>query len=196
MADMQVRKDFEKFRDECTGLSKTYNMYRDLRENGAETEKILQDSARAFFEQLNEVLIDRFFLQVCRLTDPDRTGSKVNLTSQYIDEQLHRHCLMTPEIMKHSRALLRYRKVLQRARNQLIAHLDRTTILGTKALGAHGENDAIDFLQSLQEYCDAVGTAIGAGPSSFLGIGEPGDAIDLLKVLERGLECGKQAQGH
>ena len=204
MADMQFREDFKNFRVECSWLSMTYEVYRDLFENGAElsesgaeTEKILQDSAPEFFKHLNATLIDSFFLQACRLTDRAGKGSKVNLTSQYIDEHLCRKCLMTPGIMQHSCALLRFRKVLLPARNQIIAHADRKTIREAKSLGEHTKGEATAFLQSLQSYCDAVGSAIGVRSLNFVSIPiGSGDAFDLLKVLKRGLECGTRAQDH
>ncbi len=47
------------------------------------------------------------------------------------------------------------------------------------------EEELLSFLQNIQEYCDAVGNAIGIGPLAFSGSGGKGDEGYLFDFLWR-----------
>jgi hypothetical protein len=48
-----------------------------------------------------------------------------------------------------------------------------------------------NVLSDIQEYFDLVGEAVDLGPSDFTSSGCAGDALDLLKVLNRGKNAYK-----
>ena len=190
MADMDLQEQVELFRGQCIWLMMCRNTYSALFESDDETKEILFNSAPSFFfKELQPILHEYYFLQVCKITDPPGTRHKESLTSQYVDQELCRKGLMTAEIRKLSDKLLSYRKLVLPARHKIIAHPDKQTARLNQSLGKHSEQDQARFLDALQGYNDAVGTAVGVGPLDFRSTSGEGDVLDLIAVLARGLKC-------
>ena len=162
-------------------------MYYALYESSDRTKKILTDSASEFFRELNIILTEYFLLQVCKITDPDETAGHKNLTVEGLNLELCERDLMTQEISDYSAGLLRYRGLVQGARNKLISHLDRETVLNDRSIGGHTEEELNGFLSNLEGYCYAVGDVVGVEPLDFKTTAGPGDALDLIKALKRGV---------
>jgi hypothetical protein len=106
------------------------------------------------------------------------------LTVEYINALLKKFGLMTDEIDGHSRELLRYSKLIKYGRNRLVTHLDVESIISREPIGEHSEEDLAVFLESLQYYIDAVGSAVGVGPIDFSVTAGPGDVEDLIERLK------------
>ena len=187
MSDLQ--KMFEAFRREAEWLRNCYNIYIHLYEADGETDDVLKRTAGWFFWDLNRILIEYIFLQVGKLTDPAQTsvkgGKRDNLTINHIDARLEAQGLLTKQIRCLSKKLLGYGEKVVVARNKLIAHLDRDAVLTGTGLGAHTEEEMVQFYDNLQKYCDAVGNVVGAGPSDFSTQPGSGDVVDLLSALKR-----------
>ena len=175
---------FLAFRKECIWLRNCYNTYLSLYESDERTTKALNDSAHLFFQDLNRILIEYVLLQVCKITDPAETAGHKNLTFEGLNAELCNDGLMTQEIADLSAGLSHYRELVKDARNKLLGHLDRETILNDQPIGKHAEEEATEFFSRLQGYVDAVGNAIGVGPLDFQAIPGSGDVLDLIKVLK------------
>ena len=98
--------------------------------------------------------------------------------------------LMTTDIDGYAAELLRYREYVKDARNKIISHLDRKTIIAGLPIGEHPEEEVPRFFDNLQRYADAVGDAVGVGPSDFQSVRGKGDVLDLIKVLKRAHATG------
>ena len=162
-------------------------MYHALYESNERTKKILTDSASEFFRELNIILKEYFLLHVCKITDPAETAGHKNLTVEGLNVELCERDLMTQEISDYSAGLLRYRDLVKEARNKLVGHLDLETVLNDRSIGGHTEEELNEFLSNLQGYCYAVGDAVGVEPLDFTTTAGPGDALDLIKALKRGV---------
>ena len=79
--------------------------------------------------------------------------------------------------------LLCYRKHIVGARNKIIAHADKQTVLENRAMGQHEEKEMRQFFTNLQKYMDRVGSAIGVGPSDFSVPDSEGDGFELIVFL-------------
>jgi hypothetical protein len=158
-----------------------------LYESDDRTTAILTKSAGIFFSDLNIILIEYCFLMICRITDPEESLSRKNLTISYINSELAHVSLLTPEISKISENILHYRETIKGARNKLISHLDVESITGNSCLGGHEEEKVKVFFENLNGYVDLVGNALDIGPLDFSALPGPGDVIDLIKTLNRGL---------
>ena len=92
---------------------------------------------------------------------------------------------MTEEVREYSVELLCYHELVKDSRNKIISHLDRKTILDGLPIGEHSAEEVTSFFENLQKYADAVGTAVGVGPSDFRSIRGKGDVLDLIGALKR-----------
>lgn len=179
-----AQRTFLAFREECIWLRICYNTYADLYESGDQVIETLSVTANIFFGDLSRILSEYFCLQACKITDPEKTCGKPNLTVDHINVLLRESNLMTDDIERYSSELHHYRDLVVVARNRLIAHLDRETILLGHLHGVHAQTDIESFLENLQLYCDAVGIAVGVRLLDFRVSPGSGDALDLIGVLQ------------
>jgi hypothetical protein len=182
----EIRKLFVAFREQCIWLQDCYNAYAALYDTGDDTKQLLHAAASLFFRDLNLILIEYVLLQVCKITDPPVTLGHPNLTIDHVNDELRKANLMTPEIEQYAAGMKSYCRQIKDARNKLISHLDRDTILNQLELGAHAQQDVETFFNNLHGYTDAVGVAVGEGPLDYRVNAGPGDVLDLLKVLRQG----------
>ena len=94
-------------------------------------------------------------------------------------------CSLTPEIERLDAAQREYGNLIKPARDKIIAHSDLEVHVDDIALGAHGKEVMEEFFENLQAYFDAAGNAVGVGPLDFRNTPGPGDAIDLVRKLQR-----------
>lgn len=179
-----LREHFVAFRAECVWLRDCYNTFTILFDE-TETRELLERSAVIFFGDLNRILQEYCYLQVCKITDPASTGERENLTLSAMNVELARAGLMTPEVETHTKAMLHYRSLIKAPRDRLISHLDKKTVLAGATIGGHDAAEVDAFFEALQGYCDAVGRLVGEGPLDFRWSAGAGDAIDLLRVLKK-----------
>jgi hypothetical protein len=136
-----------------------------------------------FFGDLNRILQEYCYLQVCKITDPAKTMGRANLTVEAVNNALGAAGLMTPEIKQYATAMMRYRSFIKEPRNRLISHLDAKTVLKGAEIGGHDAHEVTIFFEAMQNYCDEVGRAVGEGPLDFRWSAGAGDTLDLLRVL-------------
>ena len=138
-----------------------------------------------FFQDINNILIEYIVLQVCKITDPSESAGHTNLTVEGINADLLELELMTDEIADNAKGLLHYRELVKEARNKVISHLDRNTVLAGLELGEHSREEVGRFFECLYGYVDTVGTVVGVGPLDFKTTSGKGDALDLIRALRR-----------
>lgn len=187
-----LREQFVQFRNECEWIRSCYNTYRSLWESTDRPLNLMAVSAPGFFNDLNRVLIEYLGLRICMITDPAvskvRGVEKANLTCHFLNDELSSNDAMTDEIQRLTQDLVRLRAFLLPARNQRLAHLDMETTIDGQTLGDHPQEETDLFFRAMQDYCDAVGRAVGEGPLDFRGAGRgPGDVLDLIRLIEYGL---------
>jgi len=176
---------FNRFRQECIWARQCFNTYRTLFESDQKTLDLLHKKAPSFFHDINEILVDHLILQMCKLTDPPKTGKNENLTAQFINKELQTLSLSSPEIEDLCKSLLRHRATIIDFRNQYVSHLDKDASIEYRAFNLGEPEDAPNFFEALQKFCDAVGNVLGVGPLDFRASPGTGDAIDLIRILRR-----------
>ncbi len=186
-----AQRTFLAFREECIWLRICYNTYADLYESGDQVIETLSVTANIFFGDLSRILSEYFCLQACKITDPEKTCGKPNLTVDHINVLLRESNLMTDHIDRYSSELHHYRDLVVGARNRLIAHSDREAVLKGLTLGMHTKQEMEAFVENLQLYCDAVGRTVGTGPLNFCETSGPGDVLDLIGFLQEVLKARK-----
>jgi hypothetical protein len=190
MASDDLKRTYVQLRKHCIWVLTCFNTFIDLFESGEARHKLMDSTAPLFFHDLNIILFEYYILQVCKLTDKARThggkSARLNLTVAHLNELLVDDALLTPEIAAATDGLMRFRGVVEKARNRSIGHSDKETALKYAVLGAHTQSEARAFFESLQAYVNAVGNAVGEGPLDFSTTSAAGDAHDLFKALNGG----------
>lgn len=144
------------------------------------------DFAGLFFRDINSMIIEYIPLQVCKITDPPKTGGKDNLTVKYINQQLKLAGIaekVLEEIAFYSTAMHSYREKILQGRKKVVSHSDKEVALSGEPVGAHEAEDVVLFFQNLFAYTDAVGNAIGVGPLDYNTIPGEGDVIGLIRNI-------------
>ena len=181
----ELKKLFLAFREQCIWLRCCYNTYSALYESGDDTKKLLMDTAKIFFGDLNTILTEYVLLQVCKITDPAENLGRKNLTVARVNAGLQDAGKMTDEIVRLTEGLLCYRKLVKDSRNKVIAHVDEETVLNGFPVGEHAQEEVSAFFENLQGYVDAVGNAVSVGPLDFRATSGAGDVLDLIKTIKQ-----------
>ena len=192
MTQDALQNEFVKLRDEAIWLRQTVNTFNYLFDSGPETERILKESARRFFGDLNSMMHEYTILVICRLTGPARSSGKDNLSTQRFTKLMRDARCLTPEIERLDARLREYGELLKPARDKIIAHSDLEVHANATVLGDHEEGQLVQFLEDLQAYFDAVGDAVGAEPLDFRHMPGAGDVIDLVRKLNKASDTGRE----
>jgi len=182
MKPTELQEMFLAFREQCIWLRCYYNTYSALCESRDETKELLAASASIFFDYLNAIFSEYSWLQVCKITDPEESSGRKNLTFEHLNATLRDANRMTDEITFFSAGLSRYRELGKGGRNKFISHLDKETVLKGQAIGVQVQEEVTVFFEILYGYVDAVGNAVDVGPLDFRA--SAGDVIDLIKTLK------------
>ena len=187
MITSKLLADFDIFRRHCINIRRDYNTYTQL--YNEENRELLVKVAATFFNDIAEILHRDWKLQVCKIMDPASTKRRnsvlENITIKLIDQQLEACGVSNKEIRELSLQLLEYGEKIKPARDKRITHFDREHQINCLTLGETTEEELLNFLRNIQQYCDEVGNSIGVGPLDFSGSGCKGDVLDLLKNLRR-----------
>lgn len=186
-----LKSDFLALREQFIWINICRSTYVSLYESGPETDALLRRSAAWFFDDLNIMIINYILLEICKVTDPVMTMGRENLTIPNLWKQMQEFGIISDsdlEIREAHEQVMKYRGLIKNARNRLIGHLDKKTVLGKNGVGGHHPDEVSNFFNNLQVFSDCAGRAIGVGPLDFSG-GSPGkgDVLDLLKLLKGGL---------
>lgn len=181
----RFEKDFVYFRTKCENLTNLVATFRTLYESGDETRRILKNTAREFFVDLNGWLNEVFHLHVGRLTDPASMNGRSNLSVSYVLDQLSRHNLSSDLARSLGEEINCFGRVIKPGRHKRIAHTDLEATRDPNSLGKMTKEQLNNFIANVNGFTDEVGTLIGIGPLDYGSSSWPGDATDLLSTLVR-----------
>lgn len=181
----------ETFCDACVWARTVRNHFLALFEFNQCRLALLEEVAAFLFHDLNIILIEYIFLQLCKLTDSDKTkvGKDYanNLTTNYILT-----LEWSPETLKglqiKNDELMAFRSKIIDARRKLIAHNDLRTHLQSISLGSFSESDEREFWKSLQEFVDLAHSEAIGGPFPIDATMQGGDVFSLIHALKDGVD--------
>ena len=171
------------FAEDCAWVRTVREHFAVLFESGEKRQNLLGVVAGEFFHDLNLVLIDYLFVQLCRLTDPASSGKgRRNLTSRYIlelDWSQETRALLDSS----NRRLIEFRGKLERARSKLIVHADVDVRLGKLAEGEFTQQEEEVFWSALQAFVSAAYLEAFDEPFEIRLASQGGDAHSLVSHL-------------
>lgn len=130
-----TRKDVKKFVDHCVILRAFWIHYQTMFDGSDLKRELLDNTAPKFFRDLNLMLIQHLILQICKLTDPESTMGKRNLTVQFLIKSADFSASPRGlgKLTKIAARMDAFRKRILPARNRFISHLDLDAALGRKS---------------------------------------------------------------
>ena len=73
----------------CVEARCDFDLYRSMYEDDQRSTELCVNYAPYFFYDFNRIITRMLVLHICRITDPAGGGSKANLTTNYILQNLH-----------------------------------------------------------------------------------------------------------
>ena len=153
--DEAARKIVDLFYHQLLWLKQIYYIRRGLFEDNG-SEHLIEKTAPGFFGDINIILINYYLLEVAKLTDPARSGKRENLTTANLIESIEwpPHCLK--KIKRLNMTVQAFRDYIKPARDRLLAHRDKETVLSDKTLGAFPEGEDKKALDALEQMCNVM----------------------------------------
>jgi hypothetical protein len=161
---------------------------------------LMEETASSFFTDLNRILQEYLLLECAKITDLATTGKYENFTVDCLvrgicwpDDAVGLRQLTSltdddKNILKELKSLQAitegFRNYIQCARNKLLAHLDRETVLSGKPLGGFPEGEDKTFFDALQKMCNIVHEACFGTIYGEMIPTRSGDVINLRRTLQ------------
>ena len=131
-------KDVTAFLNSCVLTRSSYEHHKILFDAGSKRRSLLEEISPIFFGDLHALLRDSIYLGICKLTDPEETRGRDNLTVKFLVK--NSDFSIAPQdfaaIPALSEQIHKFREKIVAARNRRIGHLDRTAAIGDGPLGA------------------------------------------------------------
>ena len=196
---MTTEDTIKRFCEHCRSVKVVFNEYIVLYETNKDRRQLLDEVARNFFGQLHNVLIEYILLNMCKLTDPahSRAGDRVhdNLTVKYVIELIGPDISEKLGLAEMSKPILAIRPYLRDARNKIIAHSDKETLLGNGTLGRFPREIGDSFWIALKKFTDKIYRHYFNGPFVLDPINMY-NAKDLIGALKKSVHYDDYFKGN
>jgi hypothetical protein len=181
----------------CAHVSFVYNLYRSLFVSDTSRLELYKAIAPFCFRAINDFLVEYVLLQFSKITDPAKTGQYVNVTTNYILQELDWPEEIHQNLAQINARLMGFREYIEPERSKRIAHNDRDAQLIGQSLGGFPEGADQKFLEDLQEFAALANQYLS--PGDHLSINVPdSDTFKLVRALEKSVvfdRCSKCGAG-
>ena len=180
--------DVEKLLTICGDARAIYMHYRALFEPGNPHQIVFAKIAPIFFGDINLMFVKYIILEVCKLGDPaaDFRGNE-NLSIDFFmkHSDFSTDSKQFSHLQRRATTLQNFIAKLKPARDKLISHYDRNTVLsGVSGLGGAATDEWVEFWLDLQAFV-ALLCERYLGERIYLNGGAHSDAHGLVQMLQR-----------
>jgi len=140
------------FWDQCARLQMDYDLFCALFMSGQKQLDLFQQVAPMFFLDLHRLLRDSLFIQFCRITDPPGLGSRTNLSTNYLLQEISWPPAVKKKLDAVNTRLMRFRPHIEPARSKRLAHADVRAELDQVTLGKFRKGADLRFLKNLEKF--------------------------------------------
>jgi hypothetical protein len=193
---MNALNIIRRFVVECERTKIAYDLFQAVFNRDDRQQQLFRSTAPKMFSDLNGIMIEHFYLQVSKLTDPARTHRKhANLTTNYIVE-----CIPWPDHVKDkliavNGRLMAFSERFTEYRNKRGAHLDLLANTDQqRTLGSFPEGEDTTFFHDLEEFLQIAIGHFSPDEHVSLDITMSDDVDGLVKAVERSVafaQCTK-----
>jgi hypothetical protein len=170
------------FWNQCARLQMDHDLFHALFMNEQRQIELFQQAAPMFFGDVHRVLRDSFFIQACRITDPAGSGSRTNLTTNYLLQEIYWPSDTKKQLEAVNARLMQFRACIEPARSKRLAHADLRAELDEVTLGEFAAGADRQFLKDLEAFLTIAHDHLGETPGS-LSIGMSHDVHALVRAL-------------
>jgi transcriptional regulator with XRE-family HTH domain len=186
------KDDVDAFCNFCIPLRAIWRHYQMLFEGTDLKRELLQSIAPTFFGDINRLLIEHLILKICQITDPEesmgRKNGRKNLTVKFLinNSNFSTAPRELDKLKRLSDSMHGFRAKIVPARNRLIGHLDRESVLHDHSLGDAPSNEWNQFWLDLQDFLNIMHKHYVDPNGQFYlnGVGYLSDADSLVKALK------------
>ena len=179
--------DVTAFANSCVYARSLYMHYKAIYEETPLRKNPLRKSSPYFFGDLGWMFREYIILQVCKLTDPPEDGrGNENLTVKLLTANADFSTDLAGAVELRARAekIEQFRSQLKPARDEIISHADRKSILVGRPLGAARPDAWRDFWLDLQVFVKLLWKRYLGDDSMYIcGIAGPSDAVAMIEAL-------------
>jgi AbiU2 len=169
------------FWHQCARLQMDHDLFHALYMSGQRRIELFQQAAPMFFGDVHRLLRDSFFIQACRITDPAGSGSRTNLTTNYLLQEICWPSDIKKKLEAVNACLVQFRACIEPARSKRLAHADLRAELDEVALGKFSDGADRQFLKDLEAFLTIAHEHLGETPISLSGISH--DVHALVRAL-------------
>lgn len=149
------KRVLNEFYNLCVEARCDFDLYRSVFEDHPKSTQLCVDCAPYFFNDFGRIITRYLVLHICRLTDPAGTGSKTNLTTNYIVNELPWPDAVRNQLVQFNDLLIAFRTKVEPARSKRIAHIDlHNQISRLEAMGKFNRGEDVKFFADLQSFFD------------------------------------------
>jgi hypothetical protein len=161
--------------------------YKAIFEETPLNENPLKGLSAYFFADLGWMFREYIILQVCKLTDPavDGRGNE-NLTVKFLtaNADFSTDPAAAIELQARAESIEQFRSQLKPARDKIISHSDRKSILDGRPLGGTPPDAWVDFWLDLQVFVKLLWKRyLGDDAMNICGVAGISDAIVMIQAL-------------
>jgi hypothetical protein len=153
---MTTEQTVKRFCEQCSWLCQVFDEYSVLYRSGDLRQDLLREVAQQFFRDLNHIFVEYILLNMCKLIDPARSRGNDNLTIEQILELVGPDVSKQLELDRLSAQIHRIKPYVGPARNKIIAHSDKDTLLSGEILGAFPKDVGDAFWDGLEQFVKAI----------------------------------------
>lgn len=184
------QKLVKKFCNYVVDLKAKHRMVKELFES-EDGRRLMDATAPAFFADLGDILIKYFLLESSKITERASSFGRENFTIAYMRENIDWPGNARKDIERLNRDIMAFGNHIKDARNRVLAHLDKTTVLSGDTLGRFAEGEDDKFISALEEMCNILHRASFGRIFGCIVVPRPGDVLDLKAALKKGVAFKK-----
>jgi len=183
----------------CTSARNDYDLYRSLFEIDRRNLGLYTSIAPMCFGDIGRILHENLYIQFSKITDPAKTGKKLNLTTNYLVEEIPWPNALRQKLREVNDRLMAFRQLIEPARSKRIAHIDfLAQVERWDNLGAFQEGAEVQFLQDLQTFINIAYGHLHNGAHRPIAVAMSTDTYKLIRALEKSVvfdRCPKCTSG-
>lgn len=182
--DPLVRQEVRQFCDHVFQLKLTHHIYRELYED-EHAKYLMEKTAHHFFFDIGNMVIDYLLLEIVKLSDPAQSfgGRRENFSIANLLETVAWPedflAVINPMLAKVNK----FREYIQDARNRLLAHYDKETVLAKLPVGGFPPGADEEVVATLEAMANAFHKASHGEILGHFVTFHEGDVTDLKKAL-------------
>jgi hypothetical protein len=128
--------------------------------------------------------VRQLVLQICRLTDPAGTGTKTNLTTNYILKNLRWPEPVRDQLDRFNQLLMAFRAKVEPARSKRIAHTDlHNQVYQPAPLGQFDKGEDAQFFIDLQSFYDVAHRHVFGSTAPPIAAAASNDTYKVVRAI-------------